>query len=87
MKQGRAGRDVSESWKRDPIAKAKDLRGVSQIGQSIGNHVTGKSKVLSNTAKSLDGGRGFNSPLGSPGTPGVGGGGRIIHRSGSQGRR
>lgn len=86
MRQGRASRDVSESWKPKTDPHAISVKGVSQIGTSVGNHVTGRSRILSGTQRSVDAGRGFYSPLGSPGTPGVGGG-RAIHRSGSQGKR
>lgn len=87
MKQGRASRDVSESYKRDPVARAMSTKGVSQIGQSMGNHITGHKKVLNHVIQPLHEGRGFNSPLGARGTAGVGAGGRTIHAKGSQGRR
>lgn len=87
MKQGRASRDVSESYKRDPRANAMNVKGVSQIGQSMGDHITGKSKVLTNIPQPLHAGRGFNSPIGARGSAGVGAGGRTIHKTGSQGRR
>jgi hypothetical protein len=32
-------------------------KGVSQIGTSIGNHITGKGKVLRSTVRDIDAGR------------------------------
>ena len=87
MKQGRASRDVSESYKRDPHSHAINEKGVSQIGQNMGNHVTGKGRIMTSVPQPVHAGRGFTSPLGTRGTPGVGGGGRTIHKSGSQGSR
>lgn len=87
MKQGRASRDVSESYKRDPRANAMNVKGVSQIGSAMGDHITGKGKVLNQVSQPLHAGRGFNSPLGARGSAGVGAGGRTIHAKGSQGRR
>jgi len=87
MKQGRASRDVNESWKRDPRANAMNVKGISQIGTSLGNHVTDKGKILKNIPQPLHAGRGFNSPIGARGSVGVGKGGRTIYGTGSQGRR
>lgn len=83
MRQGRATRDVLDGWKRDPVAGAINVKAVAQIGTSIGNHATGQSKPIPDTVRKIHEGRGFNSPLGSPGSPGVGVG-RTIHKSGSQ---
>ena len=87
MKQGRASRDVLEGWKPKTKPYDTNVKVVSQIGTSLGNHVTGKGKVFHNIRQPLDTGRGFYSPLGSSGTPGVGRGGRDVHKSGSQGKR
>lgn len=87
MKQGKAGRDVSESYKRDPRANAMNVKGVSQIGTSLGNHITARSKVLKDIPQPLHAGRGFNSPIGARGSAGVGKGGRTIYSRGSQGSR
>lgn len=86
MKQGKASRDVSESYKRDPRANAMNVKGVSQIGTSLGNHITDSSKILKDIPQPLHAGRGFNSPIGARGEPGVGKGGRTLYRKGSQGR-
>lgn len=86
MKQGRASRNVSESWKRDPHPHAMSVKAVGQIGTSLGDHITGHKRVLRDVAQPLHAGRGFMSPLGARGTPGVGVG-RTIHPKGGQGRR
>lgn len=86
MKQGKASRDVSESYKRDPRANAMNPKGVSQIGTSLGDHVTDKSRTLRHVPEPLHAGRGFMSPLGARGSAGVGKGGRTLHPKGSQGR-
>jgi len=87
LKQGRASRDVRESWKRDPIPKAVSIDATSQVGQAMGNHITGKKKILHGVSSPLySGDRGFVSPLGMKGTPGVGVN-RNIYNKGSQGRR
>lgn len=74
MKQGRADKDGREGWKREPIPKAVHETAVSELGRAV---QFDKSPLY--------GGKGLehNRP-GSP-TPGPGGG-RTIHRSGSQGK-
>jgi hypothetical protein len=85
VKQGRASRDVSESWKREPRAKAIVPAGVAQLGQRQGNHITERGST-SYGGVDMAGGKGYEPPKGPAASSGVGGG-RDIHRAGSQGRR
>jgi hypothetical protein len=73
--------------KAEPVPYAKNVRGVSQIGTSIGNHITGKGKVLRSTVRDIDAGRGYSSPIGpTDNVAAVGvGGGRNVYRSGFPG--
>jgi hypothetical protein len=61
MKQGRASRDVKESWKQEPNPKAVNPRGVSQIGTVLGNKSTDKGKIL-NPIEQVFVGKGFKQP-------------------------
>jgi hypothetical protein len=73
--------------KAEPYPNKMNLKGVSQIGQSMGNHLTEKTKVLKNVPSPLYGGRGYSQPVGptdNVAACGVGGG-RVIYKSGSQG--
>jgi hypothetical protein len=74
--------------KAEPRPHAKSVKGVSQIGTSIGNHITGKGKVLRSTVRDIDAGRGYSPPVGpSDNVAAVGvGGSRNIYRTGVQGR-
>ena len=86
VKQGRASRDVTESIHRKiPITHAKVPAGVAQLGQRQGNHVTDHGSTQYGGVD-MAGGKGYEAPKGPSQQCGVGGG-RDIHRSGSQGRR
>lgn len=85
-RQGSADRNVSEGHKVNVTSNAMNVKGVSQIGTSLGNHATDHKKILSNVPQPLHAGRGFMSPLGPRDQAGVGGG-RTLHPKGSQGRR
>ncbi len=77
MKQGQASRNVTEV-KREPNVSVVNVKAVSQIGQAMGNHVTGKSKSLGGVSETLYAGRGFENPRDHS---------VEIHNGGSQGRR
>lgn len=77
MKQGRASVSGSMDRKVEPSAQAMNPAGVSQIGQSMGNHATGQGKVLHGTSTSMYAGRGFEAPKDA---------GCESHDCGSQGR-
>jgi hypothetical protein len=71
-------------------ARAQNPRGVSQIGQSLGNHSTGDAKKLTKSAEPVRGAAmpKFSVPLGNETarTAGQGpGAGRVTSKSGSQG--
>jgi len=88
---GIAGKNVANSRapKTEPIARAADIRGTSQIGQMVGNHLTEKTKILKGVAKPVfDGSRGYEPPgMISDPVKAVGvGGGRTIYRTGVQGQ-
>jgi hypothetical protein len=85
MRQGRASRDGSYSWKVEPKARAKVPAGVAQLGQRQGNHVTTQGSTEYGGVD-MAGGKGYEPPKGPAAQSGVGGG-RDIHRAGSQGRR
>ena len=72
--------------KAEPRPHAKSVKAVSQIGTSIGNHITGRGKVLSSTIRAVDAGRGYSPPVGpSDNVKAIGvGGGRTVMRSGQQ---
>jgi hypothetical protein len=72
----------------EPRPHAKSVKAVSQIGTSIGNHITGKGKVLRSAMRDIDAGRGYSPPIGpTDNVAAVGvGGGRSIYRTGVQGR-
>jgi hypothetical protein len=71
---------------------AKSVKATSQIGTSVGNHVTGKSKVLRSTQRDLDAGRGFqpvkfgNLIALDVGRGGPGSGRNLYGQAGSQGQ-
>ena len=76
----------SASPKAEPRPKAVNLHAVHDIGNMKGNHITGKGKI--NVAKEpLELGSGYRCPVGpTDNVKAVGvGGGRTIHRAGSQG--
>lgn len=62
MKQGSASRDNNDGRKPEPRAYGINPAGVSQIGSSIGNHVTGKNKILHGVSEPVYAGKGFESP-------------------------
>ena len=72
----------------EPRAHAKSVKAVSQIGTSVGNHVTGKRKVLRSTMRDIDAGRGYSPPVGPTDNVSAVGvaGGRTVYRSGFQGQ-
>lgn len=77
MKQGHASREGKYGGKVEPSAKAINKNWVSQMGNSVGNHVTHKSEPLSGVRADPYKGRGYEAPHDA---------GRTVHRSGSQGR-
>ena len=84
MKQGRSGRENTYR-KYEPRTHAIVPAGVAQLGQAQGNHVTNKGST-GYGGVGMAGGKGYEPPKGPSQRSGVGGG-RDIHRSGSQGRR
>lgn len=74
MRQGRADKDGRASWKREPIPKAVHETAVAELGRAVQYP---KSPFY--------GGEGLKHSAPSSPTPGPGGG-RTIHRSGSQGK-
>lgn len=85
MRQGRASRDNNDGWKREPRPRAIVPAGVAQLGQRQGNHVTEQGSTRYGGVD-MAGGKGYKAPSGPAASSGVGGG-RDIHRSGSQGKR
>ena len=75
MRQGRADKNGRESWKVEPKSRAADPEGVAQQGLSVQFE---KAPVL--------GGRGYSVTGPRPAAAGPGGG-RTIHKSGSQGHQ
>jgi hypothetical protein len=73
MKQGRADKSGRESWKREPKPQAIHESAVAQLGLSVQFE-----------KKDLQGGQGYKPSGPTTASPGPGGG-RTIHRSGSQG--
>jgi len=85
MKQGRASRDVSESYAvTHPRTHAKVIAGVAQLGQRQGNHVTNRGST-GYGGVDMAAGKGYEPPKGPSQRSGVGGG-RDIHPAGSQRR-
>jgi hypothetical protein len=74
MRQGRASRDVKESWKREPISKGVSETAVAELGRAV-----------QYKKDDLYEGKGYKSPGPERAAAGPGGG-RTIHRSGSQGK-
>lgn len=74
MKQGRADKDGRASWKREPIPHAVHETAVSELGRAV-----------QYPKSPWSGGKGLDHPHPRPATAGPGGG-RTIHRSGSQGK-
>jgi hypothetical protein len=85
MKQGKADKTVT-AYKTHPVPHAMSPRGVSQYGYATGGQLKGEGRHTSvNTALPVGDGKGYAGPNPSPQRPGPGGG-RTVHRSGSQGR-
>ena len=63
MKQGKANPDGRTGWKREPKSNAVSPAGVSQIGSSLGNHVTDDGRPLRNLAVNMYEGRGYAAPM------------------------
>jgi hypothetical protein len=76
MKQGQASSSGPGGRKREPIAHAVSPAGVSQIGESLGNHATDSTKILHGASEPMYKGRGFEAPMNKP----------MRHHTGSQGR-
>jgi hypothetical protein len=76
MKQGRAGRDVSESYHVDPKSRGVNPGGVNILGNHVGDHVTASPQGTKYTGEPLYRGRGFEAPRNKSQS----------HGSGSQGR-
>lgn len=77
MKQG-SGNSSAGSRKMEPMVRAVNPAGVSQIGQALGNHATDTGHILHGASKELYAGKGFEAPKDA---------GRTIHHGGSQGKR
>ncbi len=60
-KQGRASHSGSQGTHRSPISHADNVKAVSQIGQSLGNHATSQTNRLV-PVENLGAGRGFQAP-------------------------
>ena len=74
--------------KAEPYPNKMSVKGVSQIGQAMGNHITEDSKILKNVIRPVYDGRGYAPPVGPTDNvkaAGVGGG-RTIYRTGVQGQ-
>jgi hypothetical protein len=87
--QGLAGKNVrhANAPKREPVSNRAAIKGVSQIGQAMGNHITESRHILKNVPKAVfDGSRGYEPPgMISDPVKAVGvGGGRNIYKTGSQ---
>lgn len=78
MKQGNASTSGPDGRKIEPRPHAMSPAGVSQIGQSLGNHATGTGRILNGASKELYAGKGFMAPDPVSCTS---------HKGGSQGRR
>jgi hypothetical protein len=72
--------------KAEPYPNKMSVKGVSQIGQAIGNHITESSKILKGVSKPVYDGRGYAPPVGpTDNVSAVGvGGGRNRYAKGSQ---
>lgn len=77
MKQGSASRDIMAP-KTEPRAHAVSPTATDQMGNMLGNHVTGKGEAVRGAGQPLYKGRGYEAPHDA---------GRTVHRGGSQGRR
>jgi hypothetical protein len=89
--QGIAGKNVRHvsAPKREPVSNRAAIKGVSQIGQAMGNHITESRRILKNVPQAVfDGSRGYEPPgMISDPVKAVGvGGGRTIYRTGVQGQ-
>ena len=65
MKQGSASRDGRAGWKAEPRSRAVSETAVSQIGSSMGNHVTEVGMKMNKwgASKPLYEGRGYEAPM------------------------
>jgi hypothetical protein len=74
--------------KAEPRPNKMSVKATSQIGQSLGNHITQGRYTLSGVAKDLYAGRGYSPPVGpTDNVKAVGvGGGRSVHGCGTQGQ-
>ena len=76
MRQGRADKSGNAGWKTEPKAKGVDVCGVSEWGRALTWEAPDRDRA--------DTEQGYNVRGPTRATPGPGGG-RTIHRSGSQG--
>lgn len=76
MKQGHASREGKYGGKVEPSAKAVNKDWTSQMGNSVGNHVTHQSEPLSGVRADPYKGRGYEAPRNKSQS----------HNRGSQGR-
>jgi hypothetical protein len=80
-------KNVSPPVRYGQARKEKRVAAVSQIGQSMGNHVTDRRQVV-NPIERLEGRQGISVPLGNEVARNVGGGGpgagRVVMKTGSQ---
>jgi hypothetical protein len=86
----RSNKNVSPSVRYGQARKEKRVAAVSQIGSSLGNHVTDRRQVV-NPIERVEGRQGISVPLGNEVAKNVGKGGcgtsRVLYgQSGSQGQ-
>jgi hypothetical protein len=86
MKQGRADKTTTDHKVAHPTTHDMSPRGVSQYGYATGSRLTSTGHYTTeNSALPIKQGRGYEGP--TPPAQGVGpGGGRTVHKSGTQGR-
>ena len=77
MKQG-SGHSSNSARKPDTTVHVVDVKGVSQIGQALGNHATDSTRIMHGVSCPMyENKRGFLAPEPASCTP---------HKAGSQGR-
>jgi hypothetical protein len=74
MKQGQASR-TDRYGKVEPRSRAIGPANISQLGNVLGNHVTGKGEIFKGAPEPYDIGRGYSAPMNRTKT----------HKGGSQG--
>jgi hypothetical protein len=86
MKQGKADKETTFHKVGHPTTHAISPRGVSQYGYATGSRLTSTGHYTTeNSALPVKQGPGYSGP--TPPKEGIGpGGGRTVHKSGTQGR-